>query len=1852
MFNFVKGKPSAVPNMERKRQRIDVCHNGFGQPLSKMARESPRGNPAPLRGGYLRDGALDYRSFFSDLADSERQMTVVSFLLRHGETLAEVLDGMELGDQEVRLVVRTLTIAAEMASSQEETRSVLHPAVRSAFLLKSLLQSIAWLDGCGGEEVDHLLCFLRHLSLTFPESIRSRISVPADLLRSRLQRLQGPGSELSWPRKKQLQDLERLVNDAFPGGDTEGQGLFSQQEQPGDFHQLSVFPSSRDVAGAGVPSPLSPNKVEGPYLSAQAYLDNQFRLLQEDFVKPLREDLAAYLAPRSRFLQPSPGLRVYSNVQILHPVCMWEGVTYKARFEQPRRAGRPAPKRLQKGSLVCLLAPDCREIFFASVAKSDAKCLGQGLLYLRFSISHAELAKVVYGHRFTMVESRAFFEAYRHVLLTLQAIDGSQLPFQRYIVKCKPSVRPPAYLRQRGLTLDLLPLLRNLQAGLDAEMESEVEGETSPLMEPRLELGRTAEGDPSLRVEQELETEDSIDLSEETGSPEDPAMEDAEQELSPPEESDRKMEEEEDHRPMAEGSSGPAEQFISIRCQEFQTVEERPDPVLGKGTFTERGSSSALEQHSGTPTRRGGSLTRPGNTITGRGDNFTKKHTYEVDPFQQDFRSLRWLKHFDRSQLKALQKALKREFALIQGPPGTGKTFLGLKLVELLLHNRKLWQKTVGSPSPILIVCSTKHILEQFVEGMLEFKSTGIVRIGGLCKNKKLQMFSLEAIRKTTLQRILTPTQRRRFKELKEKIESIKEDIFYCSKVLKLLPLGILHEKELEPEIRRDLEEAPLEELFILKWLNIPPCLWSKNGTERRIYHRGLETEPIRYFCPCPKATSPSTEFNSRNRLHEVDDAEMEWDLDGSDSPDPPCSADQWAGEKFAYTPGVDISDPDARAIQKNLGYQSIMEEEEVWNIKDVWELDLNDRWRLYRKWRKAYQEKLQASINKHVNLYEEKTQELSELMVEEDAMLLKTADVISMTTTGAAKYRALLQKVEPRIVLVEGAAEVLEAHVVTALTPSCQHLIMIGDHKQLRPKLTDHTVASQYHLDVSLFERMIKNKIPYVRLSQQHRMRPEISQLLVPTFYPKLEDHSSVLVYEDIKGLMTNIFFVEHQVDEDESTQAGGYSNEHEAQFLVGLCHYLLQQGYGEEQLTILTPYTAQMWRIRNLVRDHDMASVSVKAIDDFQGGESDIVLLSLVRSNWEEGADLPGDKNHLCVALSRARMGFYCTGHFQRLQQGPDRKLWESLLQPLKDKALAGKGLPAPCPNHPERRVIVETPEGFWRFPGWTCSGPCGARLDCGHYCRRRCHSHRPGQRGSRCKELCVRVLCQSGHRCPKRCWEQCGPCQEMVEKVVPGCGHTQRVECGVPAAPCQQPCARLLECGHQCQQRCSEDCSKQLCPAKCTETLQCGHPCAGTCAECLQGRLHRGCRRKCGRLLLCGHLCKAPCAESCPPCPLPCDNRCWHSVCPGRCGEICEPCQQPCPWRCPHHRCGRRCSEECDRPRCSLPCERPLPCGHPCVGLCGEPCPSLCRTCHREQLGGEPGARFVLLEDCGHVLEVGALDRLMDEGPRPLRLEACPKCGTPIRWNGRYANAIKRRWRGINRVKSIVLGAAEEVEEMKKQLRDGIIAASVNQQYKEQRYSIRKKVEASQSLPGLQALGRSLCIFQFLDTVRKQVRACPLHEQLQLDILLTRVDCWLDTKVAPFTWQQLNECRSEIARISCLAVLKRLQHHWETEGGAEGRAQPLAETVAPLLRDLIGKLTEATEQRVRGAVEELTQSSPCPGELWFSGFERLMAPEDVVKQDWYQCPKGHLYAVEECGQPGDREECLECVLVMGGE
>lgn len=112
---------------------------------------------------------------------------------------------------------------------------------------------------------------------------------------------------------------------------------------------------------------------------------------------------------------------------------------------------------------------------------------------------------------------------------------------------------------------------------------------------------------------------------------------------------------------------------------------------------------------------------------------------------------------------------------------------------------------------------------------------------------------------------------------------------------------------------------------------------------------------------------------------------------------------------------------------------------------------------------------------------------------------------------------------------MVEEAAELLESHLVAALTTDTQHVILIGDHQQLRPSTSVYKLAKLYNMDISLFERMINNGMNGSILKVQHRMRPEFANLIRPQIYKELLDHDSVLVYPPMVGIDKNLLFLNH---------------------------------------------------------------------------------------------------------------------------------------------------------------------------------------------------------------------------------------------------------------------------------------------------------------------------------------------------------------------------------------------------------------------------------------------------------------------------------------------------------------------------------------------------------------------------------------------------------------------------------------------------------------------------------------------------------------------------------------------------
>lgn len=267
----------------------------------------------------------------------------------------------------------------------------------------------------------------------------------------------------------------------------------------------------------------------------------------------------------------------------------------------------------------------------------------------------------------------------------------------------------------------------------------------------------------------------------------------------------------------------------------------------------------------------------------------------------------------------------------------------------------------------------------------------------------------------------------------------------------------------------------------------------------------------------------------------------------------------------------------------------------------EIWKMLPETRQAALNRWQKAILDDLVNEIRESGRQFNADKFELDRVFGERDGSIIQSKRIIACTTNAAAKYSAAIQAASPGIVLVEEAGEILEAHILSSLGPHTEQLIMIGDHKQLRPKCSYELSVEQgdgYDLNRSLFERLVLKGFPHVTLTQQHRMRPEISSLIRNLTYPELTDADSTLNRANLRGFRDNLVFVNHSHPELELNNSrelydgrtSSKQNEYEGQMILKCVRYLAQQGYGSDKLVVITPYLGQLKLLRDqLAKEND---------------------------------------------------------------------------------------------------------------------------------------------------------------------------------------------------------------------------------------------------------------------------------------------------------------------------------------------------------------------------------------------------------------------------------------------------------------------------------------------------------------------------------------------------------------------------------------------------------------------------------------------------------------------------------------
>ncbi|KAG1856384.1 P-loop containing nucleoside triphosphate hydrolase protein [Suillus subalutaceus] len=696
----------------------------------------------------------------------------------------------------------------------------------------------------------------------------------------------------------------------------------------------------------------------------------------------------------------------------------------------------------------------------------------------------------------------------------------------------------------------------------------------------------------------------------------------------------------------------------------------------------------------------------------------------------------------DSSQALSILSGLTQRVSLIQGPPGTGKSFVGALLAKAL-HD--------FTDQTILVVCYTNHALDQFLDDLIKIgiPDDHMVRLGGRAK-PQLAHLNLFSPGQRTSQPPRTKADWTMIDEFRTRLK------FLCSR----------------------LDNS------------IAQFMANRIRYEDILTH--IEFEDESYF--------------EAFRIPRSDDG-MATVGRGGREVDPTYLIALWER-------GCDAG------IFKHAAHLRTEESSRIWTTP------LPVRKNMLAKWTNDLQKQMVEDVGSVGRDYNSCQIDLARKFGESLGATLQAKRIIACTTTGAAKFTEDLRTAAPDVVLVEEAGEILESHILTAFGANTNQLILIGDHKygfnhclqrlilsykfrQLRPKVNSYALQVEsdrgYDLNRSLFERLVLKGFPHATLTEQHRMRPEISALVRELTYPELTDAASTRGRDDIRGIQDNIIFVNHAHPEDNEGRVSDRSdlgsttskqNSYEASMVLKIVRYLAQQGYGTDNIVVLTPYLGQLSKLReylkadndpvlndldsyDLVRAGLLSPDAAKAskrkirlatIDNYQGEESDIVVTSLTRSNPDGAIGFMKSPERLNVLLSRARDGLILIGNMDTFES--KSTLWSRLFSLLRQAAHIYEGFPVKCERHPARKAILRDANDFDdRCPDGGCLEPCGAMLSCNvHPCPSKCH-----QLSDHSKILCQQVLfgkCTAGvHKVSWKCHQgprtKCTPCEKDADR-----------------------------------------------------------------------------------------------------------------------------------------------------------------------------------------------------------------------------------------------------------------------------------------------------------------------------------------------------------------------------------------------------------------------------------------------------------------------------------------------------
>ncbi|TAF07733.1 MAG: DNA helicase [Nostocales cyanobacterium] len=281
----------------------------------------------------------------------------------------------------------------------------------------------------------------------------------------------------------------------------------------------------------------------------------------------------------------------------------------------------------------------------------------------------------------------------------------------------------------------------------------------------------------------------------------------------------------------------------------------------------------------------------------------------------------------------------------------------------------------------------------------------------------------------------------------------------------------------------------------------------------------------------------------------------------------------------------------------------------------------------------------------------------------------LDNANVVGITCVQAANYNFSEEFKSFDVVIID---EVSKCTPPELLIPALKgkKLVMVGDHRQLPPMLDTSTVEEvaetigntreeMQFLEESLFKFQFETADDSIKqmLNTQYRMHPNIMGAINQFYNGKLECGILEPDSKRAHNLAGEIIKPEHHLiwvkmprekEFQEERLGTSFLNIQEIDVIEKICQQFentwsakVANGEPKKEIAVITFYGAQLRKIDERLQSELFPSLQIRTgtVDRFQGMERPVVIVSMVRNNYQGDVGFAKKPERVNVAFSRAQ-------------------------------------------------------------------------------------------------------------------------------------------------------------------------------------------------------------------------------------------------------------------------------------------------------------------------------------------------------------------------------------------------------------------------------------------------------------------------------------------------------------------------------------------------------------------------------------------------------------------------------------